>query len=183
MLQIERHYHGTLSATERLTLPFELRQKSRMRCVLDSGEEAGLILERGTVLRGGDLLEAADGRIITVVAAPEPLSVVATTDPVLLARAAYHLGNRHVAVQVKADGLSFLHDHVLDAMLRGLGLPVRFEHAPFEPEGGAYGRHEHGVHGDGAHAPAQTRAHAHDHAHDPTHHHPHDHDHGHAHHH
>jgi hypothetical protein len=62
MLQIEKHYHGPLAATQRLTLPFESRQKSRMRCMLDSGEEVGLFLERGTVLRGGDLLEAADGR-------------------------------------------------------------------------------------------------------------------------
>lgn len=146
MLQIEKPYHGSLAATERLTLPFELRQKSRLRCMLDTGEEVGLILERGAVLRGGDLLEAADGRIIAVNAAPEPLSIVATGDPVLLARAAYHLGNRHVAVQVSAGGLSFLHDHVLDDMLRGLGLPVRFEMRPFEPEGGAYGRHEHHEH-------------------------------------
>jgi urease accessory protein len=175
MLQIEKHYHGPLAATERLTLPFELRQKSRMRCMLDSGQEAGLFLERGTVLRGGDLLEAADGRIIAVVAAPEPLSVVATADPVLLARAAYHLGNRHVAVQLKADGLGFLHDHVLDAMLRGLGLPVRFEQLPFEPEGGAYARHEHASHGD------PTHSHPHGHAHQHTHGHPHDHDHEHGH--
>src|SRR5689334_10108696 len=77
MLRIEKHYHGPAAATERLTLPFELRQKSRMRCVLDSGDEVGLFLERGIVLRGGDRLEAADGRIIAVVAAPEPLSVVA----------------------------------------------------------------------------------------------------------
>ncbi len=177
MLQIDKHYHGPQVATERLTLPFELRQKSRMRCMLDGGEEVGLFLERGTVLRGGDLLEAADGRIIAVVAAAEPLSVVATSDPVLLARAAYHLGNRHVAVQVKVDGLSFLHDHVLDAMLRGLGLPVRFEQQPFEPEGGAYGRHEHAAHGQHAHSHDQPHDHDHDHDH------PHDHDHGHAHHH
>jgi urease accessory protein len=92
---------------------------------------------------------------------------------VQLARAAYHLGNRHVAVQVKADGLSFLHDHVLDAMLRGLGLPVRFEQLPFEPEGGAYDRHEHASHGD--------HAHSHPHSHTPGHAQGHDHDHGHRH--
>jgi urease accessory protein len=167
MLQIQKHYHGALSATEQLTLPFELRQKSRLRCALDSGEEVGLILERGSVLRGGDLLEAADGRIVAVAAAPEPLSVVATDDAVLLARAAYHLGNRHVAVQVSAGALSFLHDHVLDAMLRGLGLPVRFEMRSFEPEGGAYGRHEHARHADDAHPHAHEHSpdHAHDHGH------------------
>jgi urease accessory protein len=165
MLQISQHYHGPLEPTERLTLPFELRQKSRLRCMLDSGEEAGLILERGIVLRGGDRLLADDGRIVAVMAAPEQLSVVASSDPLQLLRAAYHLGNRHVAVQILAGSLRYLHDHVLDDMLRGLGLKVRFETLPFEPEGGAYGRHEH-AHGG--------TAHSHDHD---------DHDHGHAHHH
>ncbi len=161
MLLIEKKYTGPAPATETLTLPFELRQKSRLRCRLDSGEEAGLVLERGTLLRGGDKLQAVDGRIIAVAAAPELLSVVATGDPVLLARAAYHLGNRHVAVQVLADALCFLHDHVLDDMLRGLGLPVRSESRPFEPEGGAYGRHEHGH----SHAHGHSHDHAHGHAH------------------
>jgi len=169
MLKISQHYHGPLEPTERLTLPFELRQKSRLRCLLDSGEEVGLILERGTVLRGGDRLLADDGRVVAVVAAPELLSVVASGDPQLLARAAYHLGNRHVALQVQSGALGFLHDHVLDDMLRGLGLKVRVETLPFEPEGGAYARHEH-AHGQG---------HAHEHEHD----HEHDHDHGNGHHH
>ena len=170
MLQITRHYHGPLEPTEKLTLPFELRQKSRLRCMLDSGDEAGLILKRGTVLRGGDRLLADDGRIIGVVAAPELLSVVASNDAQLLARAAYHLGNRHVALQVRAGALGFLHDHVLDDMLRGLGLQVRIEKLPFEPEGGAYARHEH----------AHGQAHSHDHDHDHDHH---DHEHGNGHHH
>src|SRR6187549_3489761 len=100
MLQISQHYHGPLEPTEKLTLPFELRQRSRLRCLLDNGEEAGLILERGTVLRGGDRLQAEDGRVIVVLAAPEQLSVIGNDDPLLLARAAYHLGNRHVAVQI-----------------------------------------------------------------------------------
>lgn len=152
MLQIMKHHHGSQPATERLTLPFELRQKSRLRGRLDSGGEVGLILERGTVLRGGDLLEAADGRVVEVVAAPELLSVVAGTDALQLARAAYHLGNRHVAVQILAGSIRYLHDHVLDDMLLGMGLPVRVETLPFEPEGGAYGRHGHDhVEGD-AHA-------------------------------
>jgi urease accessory protein len=152
MLKISQHYHGPLEPTDRLTLPFELRQKSRLRCLLDSGEEAGLILERGTVLRGGDRLLADDGRIVAVVAAPELLSVVASSDPQLLARAAYHLGNRHVVLQVQAGVLGFLHDHVLDDMLRGFGLEVRVDEAPFEPEGGAY-----------VAAPHHTHAHAHPH--------------------
>ena len=154
MLQIHQHYHGPLEPTEKLTLPFELRQRSRLRCMLDSGEEAGLILERGTVLRGGDRLLAEDGRVIAVLAAPEQLSVVASSDPLQLARAAYHLGNRHVPVQLLAGSLRYQHDHVLDDMVRGLGLAVRVETLPFEPEGGAYGRHEH------------AHSHAHDHGHD-----------------
>jgi len=171
MLQISQHYHGPLEPTERLTLPFELRQKSRLRCMLDSGEEAGLILERGTVLRGGDRLQADDGRIVAVAAAPELLSVISSGDPLQLVRAAYHLGNRHVAVQILSGGLRYLHDHVLDDMLQGQGLKVRVEALPFEPEGGAYGRHEH-AHGHSVHA------HDHD-GHD----HDHDHDHAHGHHH
>lgn len=164
MLQIESHYHGPLAATARLTLPFELRQKSRLRCHLDDGEEVGLVLERGTLLRGGDRLLASDGRVVQVVAAPEELSVVATDDPLLLARAAYHLGNRHVALQIRPGMLSFLHDHVLDAMLRGLGLPVRCETLPFEPEGGAYGRHE-PTHANGhSHGHGHANSHSHDHA-------------------
>ena len=160
MLQITRHLHRQATPSERLTLPFELRQKSRLRCRLDSGEEAGLVLDRGTVLRGGDLLEAEDGRVIEVVAAPELLSVVASSDVLQLARAAYHLGNRHVAVQILAGSIRYLHDHVLDDMLVGMGLPVSVQTLPFEPEGGAYGRHEH------AHA-----EHAHPHSHEHGHHH------------
>lgn len=171
MLQVEKHYHGSIQATERLTLPFDLRQKSRLRCHLDSGEEVGLLLERGTVLRGGDLLQADDGRIIAVIAAPELLSVVASADALRLARAAYHLGNRHVALQIRASVLSFLHDHVLDDMLRGLGLAVRVETLPFEPEGGAYGRHEHAQHGAHSHTHADDHADDHDHAHGHHHHH------------
>src|ERR1700754_4835213 len=95
----------------RLVLPFEARQKSRLRTQLDQGEEVGLLLERGTVLRGGDLLLASDGRVVEVVAAVEDVSVVTAADPWLLARAAYHLGNRHVAVQVANGSLRYLRDH------------------------------------------------------------------------
>jgi urease accessory protein len=163
MLHIENHYHGPLLPSERLTLPFELRQKSRLRCLLDSGEEAGLHLARGTVLRGGDLLQAADGRIVAVVAAPESLSVVNSTDPLLLARVAYHLGNRHVAVQIVPGGLRYLHDHVLDDMVGGLGLQVGVQTLPFEPEGGAYGRHDQGHHSAHAHDHAHVHEHGHHH--------------------
>jgi urease accessory protein len=128
-----------------LELPFELRQKSRLRVTLDNGEEAGLILDRGAILRGGDKLLADDGRIVEVIAAQETVSTVRCDDPWQLARASYHLGNRHVALQIGAGWLRYRHDHVLDDMVRGLGFSVVVENAPFEPEAGAYGGgHSHG---------------------------------------
>lgn len=137
-------------AQARLVLPFEARQKSRLRTQLDDGEEVGLLLERGTVLRGGDQLLASDGRVVDIVAAAEDVSVVTASDPWQLARAAYHLGNRHIAVQVCSGSLRYLRDHVLDDMVRGLGFDVGTHTLPFEPEGGAYahagthGGHSHG---------------------------------------
>ena len=138
MLVISERLQHPLPAADRLVLPFEQRQKSRMRCRLGSGQEAGVILDRGTMLRGGDLLRASDGRVIEVVAAPETVSVVTTNSPWQLARAAYHLGNRHVAVQIGKGWLRYVHDHVLDDMLHGLGFELDVEVLPFEPEGGAY---------------------------------------------
>ena len=122
----------------RLTLTYELRQKSRQRVVLDSGEEVGLFLPRGIMLHDGDLLEADNGLIIEVNAAEEELSAAFATDPILLLRACYHLGNRHVPVQITESRVSYLHDHVLDDMVRGLGLEVVTYTGPFEPEAGAY---------------------------------------------
>jgi urease accessory protein len=125
----------------RLVLPFQLRTKSRLRTALESGEEVGLMLERGMVLRDGDLLLAEDGRILQIVAAPETVSTVTSRDSHLLLRASYHLGNRHVPLQIGAGWLRYQHDHVLDDMVRGLGLSVVIEEAPFEPEAGAYSGH------------------------------------------
>ena len=144
-LQIVERLSADLPAQATLTLPFEQRQKSRLRTRLDSGAEVGLFLPRGTVLRHGDRLRAADGRVVEVRAAPETVSTSRTDDPLLLARAAYHLGNRHVALQLGPGWLRYLHDHVLDGMVRELGLEVIGEQAPFEPEAGAYGGgHHHG---------------------------------------
>lgn len=131
------------TADRRLVLPFTERSKSRLRAVLDNGEDAGIFLERGSILRGGDLLLADDGRVIEVHAAPESVSTVHTDNGLMLARACYHLGNRHVALQIGPGWLRYQHDHVLDDMLRGFGLDVRVELAPFEPEGGAYVSHAH----------------------------------------
>lgn len=123
----------------RLTLPYDLRQKSRLRAHLDDGSEIGLFLPRGTVLRHGDRLRTATGELIEVCAAAETLSTARSTDPLLLMRAAYHLGNRHVPLQISTDWLRYRHDHVLDDMVRKLGLSVQAEQALFEPEAGAYG--------------------------------------------
>lgn len=138
------HHHPSVYTS--LTLPFELRQRSRLRVRLDNGEDAGLYLQRGTVLRDGDLLASDDGIVIAVRSAPEPVSSVYCTDPRQLARAAYHLGNRHVALQIGTGWVRYLHDHVLDAMVAGLGLTVTREQTAFEPEAGAYGasNHHHG---------------------------------------
>jgi len=129
-----------------LTLPYELRQKSRLRANLDNGAEIGLLLPRGTVLRGGDCLRSETGEVILVRAAEETVSSVTESNPTLFARACYHLGNRHVPLQIGEGWLRYLHDHVLDDMLRGLGLQVDCERAPFEPEAGAYGGGHHHHH-------------------------------------
>jgi urease accessory protein len=157
MLLIERRAPEDAEATERLSLTFELRSKSRLRTRLDSGEEVGLFLERGSVLRAGDKLAANDGRIVEVVAAPEAVIEARGDDAVLLARAAYHLGNRHVPVQVAPGLLRFGLDHVLGEMVRGLGLEVTEAVAPFEPEGGAYGAHGGHAHPHGHSAEGEGR--------------------------
>jgi urease accessory protein len=148
-LKIDKSTDHPRHAERKLVLPFAERSKSRLRAVLDNGEEAGLFLERGSVLRHGDLLLADDGRVIEVAAATETVSTVQAQDARTLARASYHLGNRHVALQIGPDWLRYSHDHVLDDMLRGFGLVVSVEQLPFEPEGGAY-------------VTASTHSHSHD---------------------
>ncbi|MFP5504966.1 MAG: urease accessory protein UreE [Gammaproteobacteria bacterium] len=135
-------------AARTLTLSFERRSRSRQRVLLDDGRAALLALPRGTVLRDGDVLGCADGPSVRVRAAAETVSTAVHADPATLLRAAYHLGNRHVPVQIGPGWLGYLHDHVLDAMCRGLGLHVEVAQRPFEPEDGAYAgaghRHGHG---------------------------------------
>lgn len=143
MLLIETRYTGDAAPTARLTLDFDARTKSRLRTQLADGEAVGLFLPRGTILRGDDRLQAADGRIVEVVAAPEDLIEARCADAFALARAAYHLGNRHVAVQVGAGWLRIQADHVLETMLTGLGADVVSLTAPFEPEAGAYAHGHH----------------------------------------
>lgn len=139
-------------ASRTLTLPFERRQRSRQRVVLDDGSEAQLLLPRGTVLREGDVLGGAGTGRVLVRAAAEEVSVAASADAALLLRAVYHLGNRHVPVQIGPGWLRYGHDHVLDDLCRGLGLEVGSARLPFEPEAGAYAGGGHGhSHADGRH--------------------------------
>jgi urease accessory protein len=132
-----------------LTLPFALRQKSRLLVRLDEGGEAGLFLPRGTVLADGDRLVAADGRIVRVLAAREDVYEVRPTAECSLVQAAYHLGNRHVRVEIGDSSLKLERDPVLREMLEQLGAAVDETRATFHPEPGAYGGgHRHGS-GDG----------------------------------
>ena len=160
------------------TLTLDQRRRSRALLRLDDGSEAALTLPRGSALRDGDRLRGDPPEIVVVVrAAAETLSVARTSDRHLLTRAAYHLGNRHVPLQIGADALWYEHDHVLDELARTLGLDVSVVSAPFQPEAGGYGggRHEHGhSHGHGADDHHHDHDHhGHDH-HDPGHRHHHD---------
>jgi len=130
--------------TASVTLTLDQRVRSRLRVTLDDGPEAGIFLERGDNLKNGDCLVSEDRLVVLVKAASELVSTVLSRDPLLIARACYHLGNRHVALQIELGKLRYPHDHVLDNMVRGLGLDVIVEDAPFEPEPGAYGSSSHG---------------------------------------
>jgi urease accessory protein len=147
VIEVHEVLREPLAAGEQLVLPFELRQKSRLRAMTAAGTELALLLPRGTVLRHGDRLRAANGLIIEVQAAAEAVTTARSDDAQLFARACYHLGNRHVPLQVGAGWLRYLADHVLDRMVTELGLTVVHEQAVFEPESGAY--HQHGHDGSG----------------------------------
>lgn len=148
MLRIERLLPSagqSRLASATLTLPFELRRRSRLLVRLDNGEEAGLFLERGTVLKDGDELAGSDGRVVRVIASNESVYVVRPTPACTLAQAAYHLGNRHVPVEIGTDFLKIERDPVLRDMLVQAGAIVSEETAAFQPEPGAYGGgHRHG---------------------------------------
>lgn len=151
-----------------LTLDWDLRQKSRFDAEDSQGRRVGVFLPRGTVVRGGDVLVTHDGSLLKVQAAPQAVLRITHCSehgtPFDLIRAAYHLGNRHVPIELQPDHLKIEPDHVLADMLRQMHLIVTEAREPFEPESGAYasGGHHHG-HGDHGHG------------------HGHDHDHGHAH--
>jgi len=143
--------HELEQPSDSVQLTYEQRVRSRLAVQLASGRDATIILPRGRVLRGGDRLRGDDGTVVEVVAAPELLLEARVHDVTLLARAAYHLGNRHVAVEVHERALRIARDTVLSSLLRQLGLNTEEIAAPFEPESGAYGQSH-------AHAPGAPAA-------------------------
>jgi urease accessory protein len=144
MLVIHQRVEPQAEWAAELHLIFEARSKSRLRCFSAEGEDVGLFLERGQPpLRDGDFLQAEDGRIVRVCARPEQLMHVTCSNAFELTRAAYHLGNRHVALQVGDGWLRLLDDYVLKAMLDQLGATTESLEAPFQPEHGAYGGGHH----------------------------------------
>lgn len=170
-------------------LDWDIRQKSRFEATDSLGRQLGIFLPRGTLVRGGDLLVAEDGSMVKVIAAPQTVLRITACpthgSPFDLTRAAYHLGNRHVPIELKPDHLKIEPDHVLADMLRSMHLIVNEVSESFEPEGGAYSAGAHGrAHESGqahahSHAPAAAPAphvhgpdctHGHDHGHEHTHH-------------
>jgi urease accessory protein len=154
----------------RVQLDWDTRQKSRFDATDSLGRTLGVFLPRGQVVRGGDALLAEDGSLVIVDAAPQPVLVVRHCTehgtPFDLLRAAYHLGNRHVQLELQSDHLKLEPDHVLADMLRGMHLIVSETHAAFEPEAGAYagGAHHHGHEHGHEHAHDHAPDHGHDHA-------------------
>ena len=179
--QVRAHHRWTEAPADTVVLDFDDRHRRRMAMRGTRGLEFLLDLENAAVLRGGDALVLDDNRLIEVVAAPEPLAEIRGNDPQHLVRVAWHLGNRHLPTQITARGLRIRRDHVIEAMVKGLGARVIEIEAPFDPEGGAYAgggqvytpesdphphaaqdqsSHDHGGHG-----------HYHDHGHHHDHHH------------
>jgi urease accessory protein len=190
---VKPQHRWSEAPADTVVLGFDDRHRRRMAMAGTRGLEFLLDLEHAVALRGGDALVLDDGRLIEVIAAPEPLIEIKGRDPQHLVRLAWHLGNRHLPTQITPRALRIRRDHVIAEMLKGLGARILDIEAPFDPEGGAYE--------GGGHAPAeagvqQHAAHdhaSHDHAHhaDDDHHHQHDehcghddhhhHDHSHAH--
>jgi urease accessory protein len=128
-------------AVDRVLLTFEERRRSRQRVLLESGVEACLLLPRGISLGDGELLQATDDAVIEVKAADEELTAARTRDPLLLSRAAYHLGNRHVLLEILPGELRYPCDAVLDKLMLWMGLEIEAIRAPFFPDPGAYYAH------------------------------------------
>jgi urease accessory protein len=166
--QVKGQHRWTQAAADTVVLDFDDRHRRRMAMTGTRGLEFLLDLENAVALRGGDALVLEDGRLIEVVAAAEPLVEIRGADPLHLVRVAWHLGNRHLPTQIMPKGLRIRRDHVIEAMVQGLGARIIEIEAPFDPEGGAYASGH-------AHA-GEPAAHAYDHA-SPDHGHHHDHGH------
>ena len=180
--EVRGQYRWKEVPADTVVLDFDDRHRRRMAMTGTRGLEFLLDLETAIALRGGDALVLEDGRLIEVVAAPEPLVEIKGADPLHLVRIAWHLGNRHLPTQIVGKGLRIRRDHVIEAMVKGLGARIVEIEAPFDPEGGAYAAahaaHDHD-HGHTGHDHAHDH---HQHSHDHHHHHG-DHDHGSDHHH
>jgi len=174
-----RHGQGLapvlLKRATSITLDWDVRQKSRFESTDSAGRQVGVFLQRGQVVRGGDVLVGEDGSLLKVLAAPQAVLRITHCSqhgtPFDLTRAAYHLGNRHVPIELQTDHLKIEPDHVLADMLRAMHLIVHEVQDRFEPENGAYGEHGGGHHHHGddhghAHAHAHEHLHTHGHAHD-----------------
>jgi urease accessory protein len=185
--RVQGQYRWTEPAADTVVLGFDDRHRRRMAMTGTHGLEFLLDLENAVALRGGDALVLEDGRLIEVVAAPEPLAEIRCNDPQHLVRVGWHLGNRHLPTQIMAKGLRIRRDHVIEAMVKGLGARVIEIEAPFDPEGGAYagGGHAHApeidAHGHAAHDHDHAAHDHHDHHHDGHCDHEHHHGHSHAH--
>lgn len=171
--QVRPQVRWTEAAADTVVLGFDDRHRRRMAMTGTRGLEFLLDLKEAVALRGGDALVLEDGRLIEVVAAPEPLVEIRGTDPHHLVRVAWHLGNRHLPTQIVGKGLRIRRDHVIEDMVRGLGARVIAIEAPFDPEGGAYAggghaahNHDHGHHDHGHGKHDHDHHHGHSHAHD-----------------
>jgi len=173
-------HRWTEAPADTVVLDFDDRHRRRMAMTGTRGLEFLLDLENAVALRGGDALVLDDGRLVEVVAAPEPLVEIRGVEPQHLVRVAWHLGNRHLPTQIMPKGLRIRRDHVIEAMVKGLGARLIEIEAPFDPEGGAYAApaHDH-VHADHAHHHHAVHDHTHDHDHHA--HGAHEHHHGHSH--
>lgn len=138
MIILDHRLSGYHSPHYQALLPFHLRQKSRLRVTLNEGTEAAILLPKGTMLRHGDLLGNDQGVIVEICAAQESVSTIYIESPIDFARICYHLGNRHISLQIGDMWLRYLRDHVIDNMACNLGFKIINEMAAFEPESGAY---------------------------------------------
>jgi urease accessory protein len=136
--EVRAAHRWTEPPADTVVLDFDDRHRRRMAMTGTRGLEFLLDLENAVVLRGGDALVLDDNRLVEVVAAPEPLAEIRGGDPQHLVRLAWHLGNRHLPTQIMPRGLRIRRDHVIEAMVKGLGARVIEIEAPFDPEGGAY---------------------------------------------